>query len=294
LVVWTGVTFWGSYLSAQHIDYWRAHFSNQVLELKVRYLVNQLDKTRSFLDEVKQIEAKLREMLEYKNKQSLISTEAALKLPSGRGGPSHLDEREVSQLLRQEGTNLSWERLVEKVNLMKNEAQIRIASYEDLSSWVGHQRHLYQSTPRGWPSPGRLSSHFGRRVDPFTGTLDNHYGVDISGPEGTPVRATADGTIKMSSWHSGYGKLVVIQHNFGYCTRYAHNGRLLVKVGDEVKRGQVIALMGNTGKSSGPHCHYEVWQYSKRLNPFAYLKTTSSKEAKTSDSFPKKQATRES
>jgi len=174
-------------------------------------------------------------------------------------------------VLADEGPATNWERLIEKVAFLKNELEGQISSFGDIDEYVQTQRRLYLATPYGWPAPGYLSSHFGRRTDPFSGLKERHYGVDISGPLGTPVRTTADGVVKLTGWHSGYGKLVVIEHDFGFSTRYAHNGRVMVKVGDVVKRGQAIALMGNTGKSSGPHCHYEVLHHKKRVNPYAYL-----------------------
>ncbi|OVE78406.1 hypothetical protein BVX98_00150 [bacterium F11] len=269
-VAWTLITCWGSYLSARHIDYWRSQVSNKVLNLKVEYLTSQLDRSRDFLDEVKQVEHKLRGLLDYKSKYNIITNQSLAS--NATGGPSLRDQNEITGLLVKKGMDVSWERLIEKAAAFRSEAQHQIQSYEDLESWIQEQRAIYRATPRGWPAPGRISSPYGARTDPFTKKREYHYGIDITGPIGTPVRATGDGVIKISNWHSGYGKLIVIQHKFGYSTRYAHNGRLLVRVGDKVKRGQAIALLGNTGKSSGPHCHYEVWRYQKRHNPYAYLK----------------------
>jgi murein DD-endopeptidase MepM/ murein hydrolase activator NlpD len=131
---------------------------------------------------------------------------------------------------------------------------------------------MFRATPRGWPCLGPITSHFGRRDDPFREGEEFHGGVDIADNQGAPIRATADGHVIIAGWHSGYGNLVVIDHGFGYSTRYGHNSKLLVKYGEVVKRGQVIALMGSTGRASGPHCHYEVLRYNNRQNPFAYIK----------------------
>jgi murein DD-endopeptidase MepM/ murein hydrolase activator NlpD len=154
---------------------------------------------------------------------------------------------------------------------MKYEAKDRLSSYTELTNWIEAQRRLFRATPRGWPCSGPLTSHYGQRHSPFDDTEEFHPGIDISGTLGTPVRATADGVVRVASWNSGYGNLVLLQHEFGYSTRYAHNSRFLVRVGDRVKRGQAIALMGTTGKSSGVHCHYEVWRYNARKNPIAYV-----------------------
>lgn len=271
LVIWTGITFWGSYLSARHVDYWKTELAKNVLELKVRYLSKQVEKSREIVDEVRQIEFELRDLLEYKNKYAIIANDKSLASAEGTGGPTSNDEQGLQLALAGEKPTLSWKNLVNSIGFLKSEANLEIASFDDLKSWIDEQRDIFRATPRGWPCPGHLSSHFGRREDPFSGRLVFHYGVDIAGPMGTPIRATADGRVRLASWHSGYGNLVVIEHAHGYQTRYAHNGRFLVKVGDVVKRGQAIALMGTTGKSSGPHCHYEVLHRNRRVNPYAYL-----------------------
>jgi len=270
-VTWTGLTFWGSYLSAQHIDYWRTELKNKILTRKLNILVKELDKSRQFIDEVHHIEAKLRDLLRYDTPDAIIRDEKPASVRA-TGGPSTGDQNEITRLIETGILDLSWERLYEKISSVESEAHQRINSYKDLSEHIEQERLSYRATPRGWPSPGRLTSHFGSRRDPITKTREFHYGVDIAGPEGTPVRATADGDVKLAGWYSGYGNLIVIKHAFGYTTRYAHNYRVLVRKGDKIKRGQVVALMGNTGKSSGSHTHYEIWQNNQRRNPFTYLK----------------------
>jgi murein DD-endopeptidase MepM/ murein hydrolase activator NlpD len=293
LLIWTAVTGWGSYLSAQHVDYWRTKLSNQVLTMKVNYLVTQLDKNSGFLDQVKDIEGQLRDMLQYKDEASLIQQASPDHKSAATGGPTLGDQNELSHMLNHDEEDISWNRLVEKTGAMKLEAQSRIQTYEDIARYVETKRRMFRSTPRGWPSQGPMTSRYGLRVDPFLQTEEFHPGIDISGATGTAIRATADGRVLVSGWHSGYGNLVVLQHDFGYTTRYGHNSKLLVKNGQQVKRGQVIALMGQTGRASGPHCHYEVWRYDSRQNPFGYIQsqypkfkspTTKSASSKKSES----------
>jgi Peptidase family M23 len=270
--LWTGVTCWGSYLSAQHIDYWRTKLSNEVLRLKISYLLTQLDKNSGYLDQVKQMEAQLSTMLQYKNAAALIQ-EAPTEKPSGAtGGPTLADVNEVTSIMNHASSDISWKRLIEKADFVRNESIGRLTTYDELSQWLNKKRKMYRATPLGWPAPGSLTSHFGKRIDPFSGETEFHFGIDISGPVGTPIIATADGRVRIAGWHSGYGNLVVIEHNFGYSTRYAHNSRILVKPGEVIKRGQTIALMGATGKASGPHSHYEIWRNTERVNPFTFVK----------------------
>lgn len=275
LTVWTLITGWGSYLSARHVDYWRTQLSNQVLTLKVNYLINQLDKASGFLDQVKQLEQQLQNLIKYPDEASLIkSTLNDQPQHNGTGGPTYRDQNDVTMLLDLGRQDVSWDRLVEKVNFFKQEAESRIVVYNKLTHALEQKRRLYLSTPLGWPCSGRLTSHFGQRLDPFSGNEEFHFGVDIANTPGTTIKATAHGKVRIASWMSGYGNLVVLDHDFGYSTRYAHNSKLLVKAGDTVKRGQPIALMGMTGKANGPHSHYEVWQYMKRKNPYKYLDDT--------------------
>ncbi|MDQ7071426.1 MAG: DUF5930 domain-containing protein [Rhodobacterales bacterium] len=118
----------------------------------------------------------------------------------------------------------------------------------------------------------RYSSNFGYRRDPKTGGRRMHSGVDFAGPVGTPLYATADGIVTHAGWSSGYGRLVKIQHEFGIETRYAHQSRILVKVGQRVSRGERIGDMGASGRVTGPHLHYEVRIGGKAVNPMIYIK----------------------
>ena len=119
---------------------------------------------------------------------------------------------------------------------------------------------------KGW-----LSSHFGRRNDPFTGRIAWHEGVDFAGKEGADIIAVAAGVVTWSDERYGYGNLVEVNHGNGFVTRYAHCKKNLVKVGDVVKKGQVIALMGSTGRSTGPHVHFEVYKHGRAVDPASYI-----------------------
>jgi murein DD-endopeptidase MepM/ murein hydrolase activator NlpD len=132
----------------------------------------------------------------------------------------------------------------------------------------------FRARPTGWPVFARnIGSEFGYRLNAFTGYgLERHDGVDISVPEGTDVFATAYGVVTFAGWHTGgFGYLVIIEHDFDYETYYAHNSEVLVAVGDEVVRGQAVALSGNTGRSTSPHCHYEVRNNGLARNPRGFL-----------------------
>lgn len=128
--------------------------------------------------------------------------------------------------------------------------------------------------PTGRPvEDGWVSSFYGYRVDPFSGKKVFHDGIDIAGKTGTPVLNVADGIVSWAGMKGGYGGLVEVDHGNGYVTRYAHNKTLKVKAGDRIAKGDVIALMGSTGRSTGPHVHFEVLKDGKSVNPYNYIDT---------------------
>ena len=129
------------------------------------------------------------------------------------------------------------------------------------------------AVPSGNPvAAGWISSGFGKRVDPISGKRVLHKGLDLAGKMGTEIYAVAKGVVTWSGKQKGYGNVVQIDHGHGYVTRYAHNKNNLVKVGDKVEKGQLIALMGSTGRSTGNHVHFEVEQDGNRIDPKPYLK----------------------
>jgi murein DD-endopeptidase MepM/ murein hydrolase activator NlpD len=144
-------------------------------------------------------------------------------------------------------------------------------------SWTKLEQ-LEQGTiaiPSAEPVKGvNFTSGYGVRSDPFRGRAAMHAGIDLAGPIGTPIYATADGTVGRSEWVSGYGNLVELEHGRGIQTRYGHLSRSMVAAGQKVKRGQVIALMGSTGRSTGSHLHYEVRIDGKAVNPVPFMQSS--------------------
>jgi murein DD-endopeptidase MepM/ murein hydrolase activator NlpD len=158
-------------------------------------------------------------------------------------------------------------------NLKFLEEQTPIAE-EDLNKLLRELKDFsaeYDHTPTIWPTNGRITSGYGRRIHPITRKLKVHSGVDIRVRKGTSVKAAADGVVEFSGYRGGYGWTVILRHGYGYKTLYAHNSDLLAKVGQRVKKGSVISLSGNSGTSTGPHLHYEVWVNNKRTNPISFL-----------------------
>ena len=137
-------------------------------------------------------------------------------------------------------------------------------------------RHLKEETsPSGLPADkGWLSSAYGRRIDPFSGESAWHNGVDIAGKFGSNVLSVAAGVVTYAGKRTGYGNLVEITHDNGFVTRYGHNSELLVALGEIVKKGQTISLMGTSGRSTGPHVHFEVYKHGRAVDPASYIRRT--------------------
>jgi murein DD-endopeptidase MepM/ murein hydrolase activator NlpD len=162
--------------------------------------------------------------------------------------------------------------LMKDINTLDNQMALREKQLELLDHFLINKTLTKKVSPAGLPAKkGWLSSYFGYRADPFTGRKAFHHGVDIAGKEGTSVLAVAAGIVTLAGEKNGYGYLVEIDHGAGYVTRYGHNKSIKVQTGDVVKQDQVIALMGSTGRSTGPHVHFEVIQNGKKVNPKKYL-----------------------
>ncbi|NLY54493.1 MAG: M23 family metallopeptidase [Firmicutes bacterium] len=142
---------------------------------------------------------------------------------------------------------------------------------ETLTKDIAKQQAKERATPSIWPTYGRITSSYGYRLSPFGYGRQFHAGIDIGAPRGTPIYATADGTVSFAGFQSGYGYVVYINHGYGYTTVYAHMSKLGSRSGQQVKRGDVIGYVGSSGLSTGPHLHYEVRVNGKTVNPLPYI-----------------------
>jgi murein DD-endopeptidase MepM/ murein hydrolase activator NlpD len=140
-----------------------------------------------------------------------------------------------------------------------------------VKSRVETQQALVRANPTSWPVMGWLSSPFGARKDPFTGAPDFHTGLDISAGQGTPVKATADGTVESAGYNGNYGNSIVITHGFGIATRFGHLAQYAVRPGQKVRRGEIIGYVGATGRATSPHLHYEILLNGQPSNPLRLL-----------------------
>ena len=159
----------------------------------------------------------------------------------------------------------------QRIDEVRRQIDLRRESQEEIQGILNDQRSLLAAKPLGWPVKGWLTSNFGLRRDPFNGKRKIHEGLDIAARTGTPVISTADGIVSSVKTQPGYGKMVIIKHQHHLTTLYAHNSKLIVRKGSRVKQGQKISLMGSTGRSTGPHLHFEVRNDTHPKDPIKYL-----------------------
>ncbi len=184
-----------------------------------------------------------------------------------------LDEHPSLGGIDQDGMPLSSEALDRGIQKLSDELQTQEEALAALEQYLLTADSIAASIPTGKPvEDGWVSSFYGYRIDPFNGKKTFHEGLDIAGKSGSDVLAVADGIVSWVGERGGYGGLVEVDHGNGYVTRYAHNKTIKVKKGDRVNKGETLALMGSTGRSTGPHVHFEVLRDGQHVNPYNFIK----------------------
>jgi murein DD-endopeptidase MepM/ murein hydrolase activator NlpD len=230
----------------------RLKLENLTQREEMQRLVVQLEDLRQELVVVAQNDAKVRVMAKL--------TAPKVDSMAGIGGPSRDDD-----------ASSGYNAIQQRIDELRRQIDLRRESQEEIQGILNDQRSLLAAKPSGWPVKGWLTSGFGVRLDPFLGKRKMHEGLDIAARTGTPVYATADGIVSSIRTEPGYGKVVTVDHGYGYRTVYGHNSKYSVKVGQRVRRGDLIASVGNTGRSTGSHVHYEVRLNGVPVNPRKYL-----------------------
>ena len=189
---------------------------------------------------------------------------------SGIGGTLVKENTKISKLLPKFESSIST--LEMDIDVLTRKVKLTLSSYEDVYDKVLENAERLKSVPTIYPVDGGfLNAGYGYRIDPLDGVNRFHYGQDITVNIGSPIFAPADGVVKVARFAGGFGKAIKIDHGFGYSTFYAHLSKFNVATGKKVKRGDIIAYSGNTGRSTGPHVHYEVHYYDKPQDPRDYF-----------------------
>lgn len=271
LGLWTGITVWAGYIVGHDIDYWITKADNQVMRVKMAYLASEVARSRKDLERARETDKQMRVLLAMQNRRSIIESE------EGVGGPAMPDRLDIGRHLQGKSAQINQAAIRKSLVALRQESQQRLASFQEIAWHITNERSVFRATPLGWPTEGRITSTFGYRFSPVMGVEaesgEFHSGLDIANNPDTPVICTADGVIRKAGWSGGFGRMVLIDHDWGYSTVYGHNSKTLVREGESVKRGQMIAYMGTTGRSTGNHLHYEVWRHGKPVNPMKFLKS---------------------
>ena len=225
-------------------------------------------------DSVGQIQMKMAE-LEKRDNSVYRSIFEASPLPDSARATFLEKQKEIAKVESMSGNQLVRSISQALVNL-KNRIAAQKSSYNEIAGLINNKEKLLAATPAIQPVSNkdlnRIASGFGYRIDPIYKTVKLHAGLDFAAPQGTPIYATADGVVKTASnTGNGYGNHVVINHGYGYETLYGHMYRIKARVGQRVQRGDLIGYVGSTGKSTGPHCHYEVHKNGQKLDPVYFF-----------------------
>jgi len=230
---------------------------NTVQRFQLQAFKRNLEQIKTELESLKDLDHKLRVMANldktHNNKYLL-----------GIGGPAK------TSLPNEYQTDLSSE-ITRDLNELSQTTAKQEVSFQELIEFFSEQKSILAGTPSIWPVHGWVTSGFGTRTDSFTGYRAMHEGLDIATQTGTSVIAPCDGIVTLVTQDYGYGKMLEINNGNGIITRYGHNSKIAVRVGDRVKRGNIIAYVGNTGRSTGPHLHYEVIVNGVHVNPMKYI-----------------------
>lgn len=237
--IFLGFNYAQGVIDVKRIEY--IEEQNEIKKRKIEIIEETLPDIEEKIEEVEEIENELKEMHRLEENEKDVDVEKTLE-----------------------------DRIAELDNFIEKAEDIKKESQQVLNEIEGEEDN-YTNIPTLKPTEGWIMRDFGPHESPFTGTIQMHRGVDIVGETGQPIMASADGVVVFSGVNAGYGLSIEIDHGNGYSTFYSHNKTNLVIEGDEVSRGQTIALMGSTGRSTGTHLHYEVRKDGIPIDPEGYL-----------------------
>jgi murein DD-endopeptidase MepM/ murein hydrolase activator NlpD len=264
LILGVGIVLgWAAYVISKDVNYQLAAIQARNFKANMQEILAEMETNREMINRMAQLDSQFRKLLKLGGRKQILSY-------SGVGGPTEEDSARFDAILQKKNDDL-----MNKVNTTlkddNQKASLQEASFKEISTFLDKQRSILAATPSIWPVKGWITSGYGKRASPLTGEPGYHYGVDIANEVGSPIRVTADGIVTYSGWETGYGRVVVVEHGYGYSTRYGHCSRIDVTVGQSVRRGDVLAYMGSTGRSTGSHCHYEVRIHGVPVDPEKYL-----------------------
>jgi murein DD-endopeptidase MepM/ murein hydrolase activator NlpD len=236
---------------------------NLSLRGQLKAIRQRVDHIGSTLDRVERFDQKLRAMS--------LASDSDRGLAIGPTSPPTDNHASSSPQVTRVSSSENPRALSSRLDKLSVAASRQEQSLQELTEYFRDQRSLLASVPSVWPARGWVTSDFGQRLDPYTADRMMHAGMDIAAQPGKPIYAPSNGTVAFAGPEGNYGNVIVLDHGYGIKTRYGHLAELLVKPGDRVKRGEQVGSMGNTGRSTGPHLHYEVRVNGIPQNPRKFL-----------------------
>ena len=242
------------------------------LKTQVELVDHQQNQIAAFTHKIEKLKDQLADLNDFEQKIRIIANLNPKDGGTSMFGVGGSDPEEIdpANMMQQDYQELIRD-MHDEINEIDHASHDQQNAFASLFSQLEGKRNLLAATPSIRPVKGWITSRFGRRQSPFTGRREFHRGLDIATHAGTPIIAPADGLITYSGRKGLMGNMITIEHGFGMVTRYGHSEKLLKKKGERVKRGETIALVGNTGRSTGPHLHYEVRLNGVAVNPMNYF-----------------------
>jgi len=239
-----------------------------------RLTAEQKLEIQRFSKKVKRVETQLARLEKFDRKLRVITAldpQKNVERDYGSGGPNKDMDMTLTGGAQKKYSQSLLDSLNSDLDRINHQAELQEASFFELDEFFRDQSSLLSHSPSIWPVKGWVTSTFGYRRSPFTGLREMHEGIDIATHLKAPIIAPADGIVVRSEFRRGYGNVVEIDHGYGVVTRFGHASKNLVKRRQKVKRGDVVALVGSTGRSTGPHLHYEVLLNGVPVNPYRYI-----------------------
>lgn len=265
-VLWLVITLCGFVFFIRTYDYNITKAENNLMRVKMELIADELERGRKYLDLTRTTDTQMRQMLGMPGGKFI-------NLPKGWEAAKEKENARFKEMWDKDLTELDADEFGEYIDVIEDAAKTRLASFQEIAWYFANRREGLNSTPSIRPSSARISSGFGYRLDPFGHrSTKRHNGLDFAGKPDSPIVVTADGVVRHAGWVPSYGQAILVDHGLGYSTLYAHTTGIRVKAGDVVKRGDKIATMGSSGRSTGTHLHYEVWKDGQAVNPRNYFK----------------------
>ena len=266
IAAWLLITVAGVLFFVRGYDYNVIKADNNLMRMKMKLIADELERGRKYIELTHKTDIQMRQMLGMPGGKFI-------NLPKNWEEAKAQQDDRAKQLFSTDLKDMEPEEFEQYIDELEDTSKTRLASFQEIAWYFANKKEGLNSTPSIRPSNARISSGFGYRLDPMgRRTSQKHNGVDFAGKPDSPIFVTADGVVRHAGWVPSFGQTILVDHGFVYSTLYAHTTGAQVKEGDVVKRGDKIATLGSSGRSTGTHLHYEVWKDGHPVNPRNYFK----------------------